>query len=315
MNDNHNIDNLLKEAFKGFNPEPPPDVWQHIQNRLPQNPVNTPQQNISGQVDVVSKVVQSVKSLSITTKIISGVVAITTAATITYFSFETNQQQTEVNQHTEINLNQATEFNSENATEQLNQVETYNDKYKENKNSEKTGSSAIQPKQANQEADLVQELTADNQIVVNTDIYQDLTKPEETVSINLTQQSNEQKTEDKAIQSVNNDDNIIADEETGNNLLQQEDELFIPSVFTPNGDGKNDFFVIKLPSTDYYHLVVFNPNFEVVFETNNRDHKWDGKHFKSGMDCATGSYQYVIQYKLIGSNQKESKTGFIKLMR
>ncbi|MDC1450818.1 gliding motility-associated C-terminal domain-containing protein [Vicingaceae bacterium] len=54
----------------------------------------------------------------------------------------------------------------------------------------------------------------------------------------------------------------------------------LPNVFTPNGDGKNDFFVPIQPykNVDSIQIQIYNRWGEIVFSTNNIDIKWNGEH-------------------------------------
>jgi gliding motility-associated-like protein len=69
--------------------------------------------------------------------------------------------------------------------------------------------------------------------------------------------------------------------------------LNIPNVFSPNGDGKNDFFNLKalIPSecVDDFHLSIYNRWGELVYESKNFDFNW------SGDGLASGVYFYVIK--------------------
>lgn len=69
----------------------------------------------------------------------------------------------------------------------------------------------------------------------------------------------------------------------------------IPSAFTPNGDGLNDWFgpLGKVP--DEYSLRVYDRNGTLFFKSSSTYHKWDGK--VNGVVQPHGIYVYLVQYK------------------
>ncbi|PZF73852.1 gliding motility-associated C-terminal domain-containing protein [Taibaiella soli] len=70
--------------------------------------------------------------------------------------------------------------------------------------------------------------------------------------------------------------------------------IFIPSAFTPNGDGRNDDFHVKnLSIQRITEFRVFNRWGQEVFSTNGNDKGWDGT-FK-GVDQPTDVYNYLIR--------------------
>ena len=72
------------------------------------------------------------------------------------------------------------------------------------------------------------------------------------------------------------------------------DNLFIPSAFTPNGDGKNDVFhIANLSFQRVMEFRVFNRWGQEVFYSNDNEHGWDGKW--KGVPQDLGSYQYFIR--------------------
>jgi len=72
------------------------------------------------------------------------------------------------------------------------------------------------------------------------------------------------------------------------------DNLFIPSAFTPNGDGKNDVFhIANLSFQRVLEFRVFNRWGQEVFYSNDNQHGWDGKW--KGVPQDLGSYQYFIR--------------------
>ncbi len=77
-------------------------------------------------------------------------------------------------------------------------------------------------------------------------------------------------------------------------------EITIPNVFTPNGDGVNDYFFIdNLINYPFSNLEIYNRWGRKVYSTNNYQNDWDG----SGL--ADGVYYYVLTLM-----QKAQQVGF-----
>jgi len=75
-------------------------------------------------------------------------------------------------------------------------------------------------------------------------------------------------------------------------LLTKED-LFIPNVITPNGDGFNDTFVIRnLPQNS--ELTITNRLGEVLFKTDNYDNSWGGIY--NGELLMPDTYWYMLRF-------------------
>lgn len=70
--------------------------------------------------------------------------------------------------------------------------------------------------------------------------------------------------------------------------------LFLPTAFTPNGDGKNDFF--GLPSTASFllnRLTIYNRWGEIVFTSTDRNTQWDGRY--KGTSAPAGVYGVMVK--------------------
>lgn len=83
----------------------------------------------------------------------------------------------------------------------------------------------------------------------------------------------------------------------------------IANIFTPNGDGINDYFVIK--NLEYYpnsRLEIYNRWGTMVFEDNNYSNNWDGGKQK------TGTYYYIF-YPNDSSGKSKLQKGYISLIR
>mgnify|MGYP000550117058 CR=1 FL=1 len=94
-------------------------------------------------------------------------------------------------------------------------------------------------------------------------------------------------------------------------------QLYLPSAFTPNGDGLNDFFRIPPGSLNSLSsLVIYdrwgNKVYELLNATNGNV-AWDGKN-QAGTDCAEGTYYYIL--KATGKDDKAYEyKGNISLFR
>ncbi len=81
----------------------------------------------------------------------------------------------------------------------------------------------------------------------------------------------------------------------------------IPNVFTPNGDGVNDyFFPRKLLSEGVksFSMQVFSRWGEKVFETDRVDGRgWDGKG--AGREQPAGVYVYIVELVFDGGRREQ----------
>ncbi len=93
-------------------------------------------------------------------------------------------------------------------------------------------------------------------------------------------------------------------------------EMTMPNAFTPNGDGKNDYFVPKLEvGQQIVSFLVFNRYGELIYESNASGFTqgWDGRN-KDGKDQQSGVYMYGLKYSCSDGKIYEKK-GDITLMR
>lgn len=92
--------------------------------------------------------------------------------------------------------------------------------------------------------------------------------------------------------------------------IQPPGDCYTPTAFTPNGDGKNDFFVIPcLKNTnEKAALYIFNRWGNLVFETDNYISDWDGTH--NNQPLSNGTYFYILQIE-----GKKPQNGSIEIKR
>lgn len=68
--------------------------------------------------------------------------------------------------------------------------------------------------------------------------------------------------------------------------------LYLPNAFTPNGDGKNDLFVINAIFVNTFKIRIFNRTGSMVFQSDDYKTFWDGT--KNGTPVPPDSYFYEI---------------------
>jgi gliding motility-associated-like protein len=72
-------------------------------------------------------------------------------------------------------------------------------------------------------------------------------------------------------------------------------DVFIPSVITPNGDGKNDYFKIS-ESSGKVELIIFNRWGNEEYSSGNYLNDWDGRNNK-GVELPNDTYFYILKFE------------------
>ncbi len=90
--------------------------------------------------------------------------------------------------------------------------------------------------------------------------------------------------------------------------------LYIPNVFTPNGDPHNPNFKILIYGNLAYHLDIYNRWGQKVFHSDDKANTWDGMNHNSNVPYPEGTYYYVFTYRFIGG-RNEQANGAVTLIR
>ncbi|MEM8523333.1 MAG: PKD domain-containing protein [Bacteroidota bacterium] len=69
--------------------------------------------------------------------------------------------------------------------------------------------------------------------------------------------------------------------------------IFVPSAFTPNGDGKNDILFVRGNPIDEVYFVVYNRWGQKMFETTDKNIGWDGRY--KGRDLPPDVFGYYLE--------------------
>ena len=151
------------------------------------------------------------------------------------------------------------------------------------------------PKQAEQRVDCEYDFsTPENESDLNSEFQQ-------SNKIDI----NKEIVTEKGPQKIEQQDPIIRNNTTSTREIvakpeiktkEKESMILLPNIFTPNGDGKNDFLSIKIGEVTEFSVVILNQANKVIFTSNDPNFSWDGIA-KNGEISPAGTYVYYISAK------------------
>lgn len=106
------------------------------------------------------------------------------------------------------------------------------------------------------------------------------------------------------------DINGCMDQDSVRIIVDQDFDVFIPNLFSPNGDGFNDTW--EIPELSYYPntaVSIINREGRMVYSSDNYDNSWDGTFEGKALPDAT--YYYLVQFE---NSDKEYK-GAVSILR
>lgn len=116
---------------------------------------------------------------------------------------------------------------------------------------------------------------------VTSPVIATVTLPQSTIA--------RQQQEDPALQNLNTEEMD----------WQQPSKIEIPNVFTPNGDGYNDrFVIIGIENCVKRELNVYDRSGRAVYRNRSYENTWNGDN------CPDGTYTYQFLYSQNGIEQE-----------
>jgi trimeric autotransporter adhesin len=89
-------------------------------------------------------------------------------------------------------------------------------------------------------------------------------------------------------------------------------KYYVPNTFTPNNNGKSDYFTVRSNAISTMRMMIFNQWGEKIFETSSQLPGWDGTY--KGKQQPIGVYVYVLNMTMLDGTTVNKK-GTINLIR
>ncbi len=89
--------------------------------------------------------------------------------------------------------------------------------------------------------------------------------------------------------------------------------IFIPNVFTPNGDGENDNFNISTIGVSDLNCIIYNRWGNKIYEIKSVNGQWNGQNDK-GLEVSDGVYYYVLSARDVNAKELH-QAGFITKLK
>ncbi|HTA81858.1 MAG TPA: gliding motility-associated C-terminal domain-containing protein, partial [Bacteroidia bacterium] len=107
--------------------------------------------------------------------------------------------------------------------------------------------------------------------------------------------------------------NSIGCSDTAWDTIHVTQGIYIPNVFTPNGDGQNDVFHVTAGGIQFYNIEIFDRWGQKVFIADSPNIDWTGRS-DSGVEDSDGTYYYIIKATAFDKTSYNFH-GYIELIR
>jgi gliding motility-associated-like protein len=90
------------------------------------------------------------------------------------------------------------------------------------------------------------------------------------------------------------------------------ENVYVPNIFTPNNDGKNDFFSVGFENLASFEVIIANRWGQIIYTSTDPNFSWDGTF--GGKPCQDDAYVYLITATGV-QGKTFSLTGNVTLLR
>ena len=92
-----------------------------------------------------------------------------------------------------------------------------------------------------------------------------------------------------------------------------EEELFVPNIFSPNGDGLNDILYVRGEEFETFNMIIYSRWGQKVFESNDPTIGWDGTY--QGEQLPADTYVYHVSGRQVGNATPVALSGNVTVLR
>jgi gliding motility-associated-like protein len=95
-------------------------------------------------------------------------------------------------------------------------------------------------------------------------------------------------------------------------IIEEPTTVFIPNAFTPNGDGKNDFFMVYGVNIRQMHFLIFDRWGLLLFESDDVSNGWDGTYKGSRVQEDVYVWKLVYEDNFSGWHQRIGNVSVVR---
>jgi len=302
----NNFDKNIQKLLNSYAEKPSAECWNKILSQL--DALQMPDSNVgSASSGNISQFMGSIAGKVVSTIVGAAVVG----GIITLVVLNTPENDTQTQNKLAIFSEEMQEklsiFNEEEKTRTSNESVA---SFKENKNT--TFENIIRSQDEYKDTENFAESRSAQATNTTQNVTTTPTVQQETENVTKTETVSKTDTKRRRPFFNSNSNEPIIDDEIANNEIPQEvknlPKFIIPNIFTPNGDGSNDYFVIEnIEQFPENQLYICNRYGKVVYEKTNYKNDWGAENLPDDV--------YFYKFDFIYNGTQSTRTGSVTVKR